>query len=267
MSEWVAHSMGIWNIPSKYTCLSGSALKMIAVIAMLLDHVGAVIVYPLYQNHIFTNMHLWYYIYYIMRDIGRIAFPIYAFLLVEGFAHTRSRVKYAGNLLLFAIISEVPFDLALRHELKHLTDNVFFTLFLALLCIWCIDTLQNQVDQKMKNASIQVRLLGYLIVVLVITAAFAAMGYLIDSDYDMFGVILVSIFYLFRYSRLFQGILGYTSFCAKWPWSFPAFFLIQIYNGKRGIGLKYFFYAFYPVHLIILYYISKYLESLYFGVI
>lgn len=267
MNERVAHSMGVWNISPKYTFLSGTTLKFIAVISMLLDHIGAVLVYPLYQNHIFANIRLWYYIYYIMRGIGRLAFPIYAFLLVEGFIHTRSKMKYALNLLLFAIISEMPFDLALGHELTHLTDNVFFTLFLALLCIWSIETAQNQLEARFKeNTSMQVRLGSYLGVVIVLTAAFASMAYLLDTDYDMFGVILVSVLYLFRYSRLFQGLLGYTCFL-KWAWSFPAFFFIQFYNGKRGIGLKYFFYAFYPVHLMILYYISKYLTNLYFGVI
>ena len=100
--------------------ISGYWLKLIAVISMLIDHTSAVILeqIPGLEAPAF-----------FMRIIGRAAFPIYCFLLVEGFYHTRSRAKYAGRLFLFALISEVPFDLAFSRRMWDFSsNNVFFTL-------------------------------------------------------------------------------------------------------------------------------------------
>ena len=82
--------------PEKYRILSGSALKMIAVITMLIDHTGAVLLsmYPPAQKVLFTLLGREYSVYLIFRDIGRVAFPIFCFLLLEGFRHTRSRFRY-----------------------------------------------------------------------------------------------------------------------------------------------------------------------------
>ena len=93
--------------PEKYRILSGSALKMIAIITMLIDHIGAVILsmYPPAQKVLFTLLGREYSVYLIFRDIGRVAFPIFCFLLLEGLRHTRSRFLYGRNLLLFALIS------------------------------------------------------------------------------------------------------------------------------------------------------------------
>ena len=108
--------------------ISGYWLKVIAVVSMLIDHTSAVILeqIPGLENPAF-----------LMRIIGRAAFPIYCFLLVEGFYHTRSRAKYAGRLFLFALISEVPFDLAFSRRMWDFSsNNVFFTLLFGLLVIW-----------------------------------------------------------------------------------------------------------------------------------
>lgn len=88
--------------PEKYRILSGSALKMIAVITMLIDHIGAVLLsmYQPAQKILFTLFGREYTVYLIFRDIGRAAFPIFCFLLLEGFRHTRSRFLYGRNLLL-----------------------------------------------------------------------------------------------------------------------------------------------------------------------
>lgn len=89
--------------PEKYRILSGSALKMIAVITMLIDHIGAVLLsmYQPAQKILFTLFGREYNVYLIFRDIGRAAFPIFCFLLLEGFRHTRSRFRYGRNLLFF----------------------------------------------------------------------------------------------------------------------------------------------------------------------
>ena len=103
----------------RFRVLPESVLKIIAVITMAIDHVGAAILFP-YVSYLFQTgapqAEEVYQLYWVIRDIGRIAFPIYCFLLTEGFFHTRSRVKYARNLFLFALLSEIPFDLALSQK-------------------------------------------------------------------------------------------------------------------------------------------------------
>ncbi|NLG02851.1 MAG: hypothetical protein GX567_03310, partial [Clostridia bacterium] len=118
--------------------IPGSTLKIIAIITMLIDHIAAVVLADyLSIDGIRT-------IYKIMRSIGRLGFPIFCFLLVEGFMHTRDIKRYARNLGLFALISEVPFDLAFKHKLIYLDyQNVFFTLFLSLLAIWIISLIEE----------------------------------------------------------------------------------------------------------------------------
>jgi hypothetical protein len=132
--------------------LSGSGLKIIAMISMLTDHIAACIIERYMDSagialEFMTpngSVNLIYIIYFVMRLIGRLAFPIYIFLLVEGFLHTRSRVKYLVRLLIFALVSEIPFDVAFQLEpcevksgslFEFTYQNVFFTLALGLLTI------------------------------------------------------------------------------------------------------------------------------------
>ena len=144
--------------------LTGYHLKMIALITMLVDHIAAVVIWRVYiasyritasmqvsENFgdkiivwVAENQDFVYMIYEVMRYIGRMAFPIYCFLLVEGFLYTRSVAKYAGRLALFALISEIPFDLALTGEWWTLEySNVFFTLVLGLLAIWSMSYVEK----------------------------------------------------------------------------------------------------------------------------
>ena len=136
--------------------LTGYHLKLIALITMFIDHIAAVVIIRVfYASYRVTasmqlsenigdkiivwvaeNQNLVYAIYEWMRNIGRMAFPIYCFLLVEGFLHTRNVRKYAGRLAMFALISEIPFDWAMEGEWWSLEySNVFFTLVLGLLTI------------------------------------------------------------------------------------------------------------------------------------
>ena len=113
--------------------ISGYWLKVIAVVSMLIDHTSAVILeqIPGLENPAF-----------LMRIIGRLAFPIYCFLLVEGFMHTRDREKYALRLGCFAAVSEIPFDLAFNGKVLEVGyQNVFFTLLLGLLTMMAYDCL------------------------------------------------------------------------------------------------------------------------------
>lgn len=106
--------------------LSQEGLKLIACLTMLIDHIGAVFVPG-------------YYLYYSMRIIGRIAFPIYCFLLAEGFHYTRSPGKYALRLTIGMVLSEIPFDLALEGRLTLAYQSVMVTLLLGLLAAWAME--------------------------------------------------------------------------------------------------------------------------------
>ena len=107
--------------------------------------------------------------------VGRIAFPLFAFLLVEGFLHTRSRFRYAGNLLLFAALSEVPFDLALYgRPFFRMHQNTLFTLFLALLMLILLETASGKLSGRYSQMSAKI----------LIILAFALAAWLLRTDYD-----------------------------------------------------------------------------------
>lgn len=228
---------------SRFRCLSGSTLKIIAVCAMAIDHFAASILYYKILLPEFSRMQgvvemsNWLILYQIMRTIGRIAFPIFCFLLVEGFRHTSDRKKYAFRLFLFALISEFPFDLALFDmplDLQH--QNVFFTLFIGLLVIWAMD------------AAGKFRF-GFPLQAAAVLAG-GALAYFLKTDYDYKGILVIVVLYIFRRNRVLRTVAG----CLSLLWEAPAclaFIPINLYNGKRGLSLKYFFYAFYPVHLLI----------------
>jgi len=131
----MSNSTKLRKVRPAFDGLPSSTLKFIAVITMIIDHTGVAIVsqLPGYDD----KESVIYALYWICRLIGRIAFPLYLFMLVEGFEYTRSKARYALRLFLFCFISELPFDLALRGTLfdwKH--QNVFFTLLLGLLVMW-----------------------------------------------------------------------------------------------------------------------------------
>jgi hypothetical protein len=228
--------------------LSGSTLKIIAMVTMMIDHFAAsVINYMLTQERWYTQELVDQY--YLLRNIGRVAFPIFCFLLVEGYSHTRNVWKYALRLGIFAFVSEVPFDLALfNHVADFNYQNVFFTLFLGVLTIKFMDILWQKYQYTFAgwSAAAGVAILG------IIAAD------LLRTDYGGRGVICIIIFFVFRSSRLWQtvgGMIGYVNLLSE-PTATYAFISIAAYNGKRGLKLKYIFYAFYPAHLLLFYLIS-----------
>lgn len=229
-----------------YQILSAGTLKIIAIITMLIDHFAAGVYANLYTSgYLFRigKMENAIDIYNVCRNIGRFAFPIFCFLLVEGFFYTKSRLKYLRNLVIFAVVSEVPFDLLLMSGLDFEMQNVYFTLAIALCTIWGIEIAREKWMSKPFIAFV-------LQVACILIGCIAAS--LLHTDYSYYGVVLVVIFYYFRNNRIFACIMGYLWFLFE-PWCFPAFIALLFYNGKRGISLKYFFYAFYPVHLLLLY--------------
>ncbi|SHI36612.1 TraX family protein [Parasporobacterium paucivorans] len=199
-------------------------LKIIAVASMLTDHVGAV----LFPEFI------------LLRIIGRLAFPIYCFLIVEGFFHTRNIKKYGARLFVFALASELPFDMAFHHSLMDFSgQNVFWTLFIGLSTIVFCARAKNYITE---------------IIPLVLGMA-AAM--ILRTDYSAAGILLIYVFYRFRHEKkvivaamlLINGLM----FGGIQIFALISLVPIFLYNGKKGFdGGKYAFYLFYPVHLVIL---------------
>ena len=223
-------------------------LLIIAYVSMLIDHIGYVLL-PLY--HTIPNA-LTYYT--ILRCLGRFAFPIFCYFLTDGFFATKNKLKYFGLLVLFAIISEIPFDLATNQVLFTLShQNVLFELLLGFILISIADRV------LFKN----IKWYNVLIYIL-FTTVYAYIAYILHFDYGFFGIISIASMYLFKkigksknYIIMLIGIL---------PLLFidiiegVALLLIPImYFMKPGIGKshtkvdKILRYAFYPTHLLLLY--------------
>lgn len=222
--------------------INANTLKIIAVITMLIDHLGATLVWEYMLTLQGDARQDWYIIYLVMRNIGRLAFPIYCFFIVEGLEHTRDVKKYITRLLIFAVISEIPFDYAFQDGMTLKYQNVFFTLVLGLLCIWAVREVETRMSENVKQ----------MVVKTLLIVAATCLGNLLNTDYGGFGVFMIAILYLFRKSRLFQCIAGALGF--SWEITAPvSFLLLYFYNGEKGQKInKYVFYGFYPVHLVIL---------------
>ncbi len=260
--------------------INGNTLKVIACITMLIDHVMAGIIVPIARDGLipddisFDTVKT---IYNILRGVGRTAFPIFCFLLVEGFIHTKNRLRYALSLLIFGFISEPFFDLTFYCKedpynlnfievlLKNRSTwndhcNVYFTLFIGLMVLCGIHSSFALVKKLSANV-----IFAYLLSAMAIFLG-AFLGQKLECDYHWFGVVLIVIFYVFRLFEPVNILAGYlfmANFGTEYL-AFPAFILMYLYNKKRGrrLGkLKYAFYAFYPVHILLIHVV----RSLLFG--
>lgn len=222
--------------------LSGSALKIIAVVSMVIDHCAYFL-----MEHVTL-------IYQVMRCFGRIAFPVFAFLIAEGFANTRSRTRYFLTILGFAVISEVPWFLLNGADGTH---NVMFTLLLGVAALAVFDRLCEN---------------GPLCFISIIGLCFLA--WWSGVDYDWRGILMIVLFFMLRHQTIAPWL-------SRNSVSFPSQSIIQIiftfplmmhygitgsvlasiviflYDGTRGhikgAVAKYSFYAFYPLHVLLLY--------------
>lgn len=211
--------------------MTGADLKKIAAASMLIDHAGA----------LFAGSG---WLYWLCRFVGRIAFPIYCFLLAEGFIHTKSRKKYGQSLLLFALVSEIPFDLTFWGEvLEFGYQNVYVTLFLGVCMLGALERLSGKVFLQTGAAVL-----------------FFAAAEVLRCDYGGVGLLLIAAFYYWR-----MGVLAWPAPLGIAAWeSLPclgsgalSFLFIRLYQGERGkIRYKYFWYWFYPLHLLGLFFIS-----------
>lgn len=216
--------------------LKGSHLKWIAIVTMLIDHIGAFLLEPAIVTGLvsseFRGLNT------VLRLIGRLAFPLFTFLLVEGFTHTRNVKKYLIQLGIFALISEIPFDLANGGVFFDFTyQNIFFTLFIGLLVI----SLFNQFEEM--------KYLRWVIPVIGMRLAAA-----LQTDYAAFGILVIFIFYYFRADKQLRNPIA-AILLLRQPTAIFALVPIQLYNGERGKQNKYFFYLFYPAHLLFLFFI------------
>ena len=201
--------------------MTGFQLKLLAMLAMTADHIGAVF---------FPEIPL-------LRWIGRLAMPVLCFFIGEGLRHTRSPRRYLLRLTWFALLSELPFDLAFYGGIEWGHQNVYFTLALGLLALWAI-----------KSRGME----GWL---LALTAALAAE--LLGCDYGMYGVLLILLLDRFHRARSEQlaaaALLNLAFFGLQTQTlSLIALPLLWLYNGKRGRDDRRLFYLYYPAHLCVL---------------
>ena len=221
--------------------MSGSWLKIIAITSMFIDHLTAYYLrlYPAFVEPLFTIGHHDITYYFLLRSIGRIAFPIFAFLIVEGFQHTHDRKKYGLNLFIFALISELPWNYVHSGTWHYPGQNVLFTLLIGYLGLCALEYFSE--DKR----RLSIALIGLLVA-----------SVLMRSDYGCNGYAFILFLYVLRNNRLLQAVIGCGVLASRWIGGL-AFIPINMYNGRRGFikgrFAKYIFYIFYPLHLLVLY--------------
>ncbi|MCR5108323.1 MAG: conjugal transfer protein TraX [Lachnospiraceae bacterium] len=255
-----------------------STIKAIALITMTFDHIPAVILEPLmaYKSAVLPTgiSYVINAFEIIFRFLGRIAFPLFLFMMVEGFFFTHDRKKYALRLLLFALISEPIFDLAVSYtglgiDGLHIWDpkiqNIYFTLLLGFLSICCIHILLDKFEERgispldIKIKDRRMQSLKPILVIIAISLIASLIAFFIKCDYSFRGVLPLITGYLFhRYKatakQVFLAIL--ITICIFNFLELVGFLtlpFIQTYKGKPGRKLnKWFFYIYYPAHLGVL---------------
>lgn len=210
---------------SQYRILNSYHLKVIALLTMVFDHFGA-----MFLPEIDT-----------IRIIGRIAFILYAFMIVEGVYHTKNINKYISKIFIWAMLSEIPFDLAFHGKLVYLGhQNIFFSLLISILGLAYFKTSKNY-------------FLSFLVGMICLIVS-----HFLKVDYSWYGVLIVFIFYFlkkipvlkFALIETFSMIASFTISGLQF-FAFLGFIPIIIYNGKQGKKTGVFYYSFYALHLLI----------------
>lgn len=217
--------------------MNGFTLKIIAMISMIFDHTGYLIFNKLSP----------------LNYIGRLAFPIFAFEIGQGYTHTKNLKKYFLRLFIFALISQIPFQLFLKVLKSPFSLNIFFTLFLGLLSIYTYNLCK-------KNKFISI----------ISVVCISTIAELLNVDYGWYGIVVIFIFYILQNKKQLQNIafiftaLGnylvkiitygfHIEYIYLFIFTCFSLFFINLYNGKKGKNIKFIFYLFYPLHLIIIY--------------
>jgi len=224
--------------------MTAFTLKTIALVSMLIDHLG--VAFPLFFPLEF-------------RAIGRLAWPIFAYFIAEGFRHTQSKEKFLMRLFAFAVISEIPYDLAMGNSINFLANtNIFYTLFIGgvAICLY----------EKMKTWGLQT--LG------VISALFPTvlLAEFLTVDYGGMGVLFIFAMYAIKPMRFrLAAMCGFAlvqftpllmahslgieirlGYMLMLPFALASVWLVAKYNGQRGRKMKWLFYIAYPAHLAVL---------------
>ena len=233
----------------RFRGFTGNGLKLFAMAVMLIDHIA-------YAWDVFDVSND---VYFLMRVIGRFAFPIFAYMIAVGARHTHDIKKYLLRLFLFAVVSEVPFDLAFGFAgngkwIESANQNVFFTLFLGLLSLAFLRFFRERLNRFSMVPATAVLLL------LMLAANF------LNTDYADVGVLSIFLFYvaadkktavrapLFALAILVLSFDWHTLINTTELFAIMALPLILLHNGQRGQKMnKWIFYAFYPGHLLLLY--------------
>lgn len=226
--------------------ITGSVLKWIAVASMFLDHAAASLIeegaFSLGSRAMSLQDPL-FLLDLVLRAIGRLAFPIYCFLLAEGYRHTRDVRKYLLRLLAFGLVSEIPFDLVFKHRVLEFSyQNVYFTLLLGLLAIHIYQCVMAKGSRLHIPA-------------LLAAAPWVAAAFLLHTDYGAWGAGLILALHVLRDRPAWRNTAAALLLFGSSPleiFGYPDFLLFHRYNGERGRQPKYFFYLFYPAHLLLL---------------
>ncbi len=222
--------------------LSNNVLKIIAAIAMVFDHVG-VLIFPKIA---------------IFRIIGRIAFPIFAYMFAEGCFYTKNKLKHFLILFIFALVVQIGYYIAMQS----LSFSIFGIFLISLALIRLFD-----LSLKIKDDKKYLSYLIYVVLIILIIGLYFLNLYLpyFKDNYGFFGMIIPFVIYVAKkiYDEKFFLLIVLTTLLGfrliiepriYAEYSFLALIFLLFYNGERGkLKLKYFFYIFYPLHLIIIY--------------
>jgi len=260
-------------------------LKIFAALTMLIDHAALTLIYakmakfPEYLNLIYSTdataeqiatipadyLNL-YSVYTVMRLVGRIAFPLFAFLLYEGFMHTSNYKRYLLRVGICALVAEIPFNLIVTNAAPIYNldvngtalfypqyQNTVFTLFIGLLMLYGMKRFETT---EILPKAVMKQMFGHLLCVI----AACVLSVVCRTDYSYIGILFIAVLYYFRNSKKMQIMFGCVVFLCTGSniASLLAFVPIAMYNGTliRSQKFKYFFYIFYPAHLLVLYLIS-----------
>lgn len=250
--------------------INSSALKIMAMILMLIDHIGALIVLPYMMTvtdyELYQRLHS---LYDILRLIGRVAMPIFVYQLVLGNRFTKNKSRYILNILIFTLISEIPYNFLLSDSIIDIKDqSIMWALLLGALMMACLDLVNKE----------KVSIIYSMLIVLIT----CVIAYFIRSDYGFSAIILIaSIYFLIDHRELMIYIspvvflLSYflmkymnpryrdqaVERLASEAMCVVAFIFIANDNGirKGGKTLKWIGYLFYPLHLTIIYLIRRFI--------
>ncbi|MFI3241251.1 MAG: TraX family protein [Alphaproteobacteria bacterium] len=249
----------------KVKTLNNYNLKIIATFSMLVDHIAKIILVPwlyLKISPINHNFDLYKKLFEIdFAQFGRISMPIFAFLLTEGFKHTKNFKKYLLTMIFMAFLSEPIYDISI-HFLRGKIDetypfyfqaqNILFSFSLGLMMMWGLKKIKN----KYTNQYISI----FLSLALISTCAL--ISHYLKFDYGWYIILIIACFYILSFNKYLQA-LSFITLYIIYNQTFPSIFifitciLILLYNGQKGkLNSKYFFYIFYPAHLLILHIIA-----------